>query len=287
MTAHSPRLNARIIPAYAGSTSVRRRRRGRRWDHPRIRGEHDVAAPHRRARLGSSPHTRGARSPASCANASGRIIPAYAGSTSWSSTSSRACTDHPRIRGEHVPVPAQQRPDAGSSPHTRGARKTPASIRPSPGIIPAYAGSTPRPWLPHRTAWDHPRIRGEHDGASRQSHQQHGSSPHTRGARPGRAHPVQRHRIIPAYAGSTSPTGNRPPPPSGSSPHTRGARPLLRSRPRPRRIIPAYAGSTLAAELTSGLTGDHPRIRGEHLVDPLPSGHDGGSSPHTRGAPRS
>ena len=91
-----------------------------------------------------------------------------------------------------------------------------------------------------------------------------GSSPHTRGARPGGGGPAARRRIIPAYAGST-PTGRRSAGASadhprirgehvagipgkivkaGSSPHTRGA-----PHAEPRRrvlggIIPAYAGST-------------------------------------------
>ena len=30
------------------------------------------------------------------------------------------------------------------------------------GIIPAYAGSTPRDGLIHALAGDHPRVRGEH-----------------------------------------------------------------------------------------------------------------------------
>ena len=91
------------------------------------------------------------------------------------------------------------------------------------GIIPAYAGSTPRAFQPISSSWDHPRIRGEH--AKRMS-------------------PVLlRWRIIPAYAGSTSRVSQsihlEPDHPrirgehvdsmtssailAGSSPHTRGA----------------------------------------------------------------
>ena len=111
---------------------------------------------------------------------------------------------------------------------------------------------------------DHPRIRGEHSQAG------------ARDGAPG--------GIIPAYAGSTLPedVGDRDL--WGPSPHTRGAR---NSRPW-RRL-----GS-----------GDHPRIRGEHLhraarrrrqggIIPAYAGNTGtrvcqlvimrGSSPHTRG----
>ena len=54
------RPNLGIIPAYAGSTSAVSCRRGRRWDHPRIRGEHGAGLSNRRRSEGSSPHTRGA-----------------------------------------------------------------------------------------------------------------------------------------------------------------------------------------------------------------------------------
>ena len=53
--------------------------------------------------------------------------------------------DHPRIRGEH----------------TRGLRVD----RPRFVIIPAYAGSTPRPETRPGPWGDHPRIRGEHTQA--------------------------------------------------------------------------------------------------------------------------
>ena len=52
-------------------------------DHPRIRGEHCcklLAAP---TACGSSPHTRGARNTGIDRSVKMRIIPAYAGSTSW------------------------------------------------------------------------------------------------------------------------------------------------------------------------------------------------------------
>ena len=96
-------LAARIIPAYAGSTSTTiaplghcpgssphtrgapptpRQPLRRSWDHPRIRGEHSDARPVSRRHSG--------------------IIPAYAGSTS-------------------CPL-SRYRSTLGSSPHTRGAQ---------------------------------------------------------------------------------------------------------------------------------------------------------------------
>ena len=93
---------ARIIPAYAGSTSVGRFRKARRQDHPRIRGEH----PEHRDRVcvfeGSSPHTRGARDVGRRRRSRIRIIPAYAGSTATRRHPPPEAPDHPRIRGEHL-----------------------------------------------------------------------------------------------------------------------------------------------------------------------------------------
>ena len=52
-------------------------------------------------------------------------------------------------------------------------------------------------------------------------------------------------------------------------------------------IIPAYAGSTPPSPASESESADHPRIRGEHLKRLLDAVGFGGSSPHTRGAPRS
>ena len=217
---------AGIIPACAGSTAEARRLAeqalgssphargappmcgvaGRFFrDHPRMRGEHRQA----------------------CAEA-GRvrgIIPACAGSTQTqpsilqvyrgSSPHARGALhladpvpavprDHPRMRGEHVPmglrhrlltgiIPAcagstQGAPTApgshtGSSPHARGARHSRTSCR-----------SRPR---------DHPRMRGEHEVDSLMGFWLTG--------------------IIPACAGSTGLAYERDVTIAGSSPHARGA----------------------------------------------------------------
>ena len=132
-----------------------------------------------------------------------------------------------------------------------------------------------------------------------------GSSPHTRGAHFLELHPVERIRIIPAYAGSTPPsvtpgTCSADHPRirgehvvalagllrgGGSSPHTRGAPRLGKPHDNHSRIIPAYAGSTDSKECPSIPIRDHPRIRGEHASDAQMEAFSAGSSPHTRGAP--
>ena len=70
----------------------------------------------------------------------------------------------------------------------------------------------------------------------------------------------------------------------GSSPHTRGAHAVHRDHDFDRGIIPAYAGSTCCRLSRSSSRRDHPRIRGEHLIDCRLDEARPGSSPHTRGA---
>ena len=71
---------------------------------------------------------------------------------------------------------------------------------------------------------------------------------------------------------------------SGSSPHTRGARQAILPVSSLARIIPAYAGSTPRSIRVIQDRQDHPRIRGEHALDPTARSGGRGSSPHTRGA---
>ena len=254
----------RIIPAYAGSTLYSHFGSKGIWDHPRIRGEHKPISSMKSDAIGSSPHTRGARSRGRWRTGRQWIIPAYAGSTVDYEYLTTYYEDHPRIRGEHRMQVFTSRGVQGSSPHTRGAHRHRPARRHGSRIIPAYAGSTRgRPQPPEGRA-DHPRIRGEHFRYRCRTGELDGSSPHTRGAR-SPARPVGKNaRIIPAYAGSTFCGG--------------GHSPRLRDHPRIRGehgigwaapgisggIIPAYAGST--APRRTGRFGrtDHPRIRGEH-----------------------
>ena len=151
-----------IIPAYAGSTKRSSPASAARPDHPRIRGEHADKQFARPFFDGSSPHTRGALRTGAGRSTGRRIIPAYAGSTLGDWLADAGLADHPRIRGEHVPVSVTPVSRCGSSPHTRGAPRHLHLRRQTRRIIPAYAGSTfcRRPCALWRR--DHPRIRGEH-----------------------------------------------------------------------------------------------------------------------------
>ena len=195
----------------------------------------------------------------------------------------------------------------GSSPLTRGAPgfSTPPVCR--VGLIPAYAGSTRQQLSLHRQGWAHPRLRGEHTRAESQSAADTGSSPLTRGARPGLNSLIDGFRLIPAYAGSTGGVGGveyeeRAHPRlrgehigprrscgarGGSSPLTRGARGSQYELANQPGLIPAYAGSTCGSSFTTLHAGAHPRLRGEHLRGVLFFPCCLGSSPLTRGAPSS
>ena len=110
--------------------------------------------------------------------------------------------------------------------------------------------------------------------------------------------------IIPAYAGSTvvylcidRAPGDHPrvcgehdmsrqkdKGTKGSSPRMRGARGPDIKAVAVQRIIPAYAGSTAAVVSANDRDWDHPRVCGEHELQPKAKALDLGSSPRMRGA---
>ncbi len=297
-------LGPGIIPAYAGSTPERSSPATALRDHPRLRGEHISRERHENSREGSSPLTRGALSLQTAMSWTARIIPAYAGSTFVCGIAYFVSEDHPRLRGEHKAMPLLFTRMTGSSPLTRGARTRPSLLFPSPGIIPAYAGSTAEHGKQRDSRRDHPRLRGEHYVMSSSISRTPGSSPLTRGALTAGRSTSDSPGIIPAYAGSThlyfARIGFNADHPRlrgehlasaranlivlGSSPLTRGALASRKRRFGCGRIIPAYAGSTDRHMVDVRAVRDHPRLRGEHafLVSPCNAGR--GSSPLTRGA---
>ena len=133
---------SRIIPAYAGSTTMRACSARSGADHPRIRGEHTESFTTKPASPGSSPHTRGAPGGRAPHTPGAGIIPAYAGSTNAASPELCAVMDHPRIRGEHISCSRFVPAIMGSPPHTRAALALAGLLRRGFRIIPAYAGST-------------------------------------------------------------------------------------------------------------------------------------------------
>ena len=173
------------------------------------------------------------------------------------------------------------------------------------GLIPAHAGKTV-----DDDAWPvddgaHPRSRGENDLVAEFLTARPGSSPLTRGKRPGVRRLLRRPGLIPAHAGKTATSLSsyqaiRAHPRSrgenagllaeafaraGSSPLTRGKLVVSRLQRLVDGLIPAHAGKTRVSRLSQRFRGAHPRSRGENtpvstcIISPR------GSSPLTRGKP--
>ena len=268
-------------------------------------GEHGRLSTLISSKLGSSPHARGAHGALRQYNALFGIIPACTGSTPSSSSGRSFAWDHPRMRGEHSGPLATSGAGRGSSLHARGALCLSARIVEPGGIIPACAGSTRPRGCRSASRWDHPRMRGEHCLSRNLFCRTAGSSPHARGALQTVESGGRSAGIIPACAGSTSPS--RPDSPCrwdhprmrgehvgvllqvfdylGSSPHARGARGAVSVPITAAGIIPACAGSTVEVARGRCRREDHPRMRGEHLYPDRFEALGKGSSPHARGAP--
>ena len=135
-------LDDRIIPALAGNTGAGSSTTGRGRDHPRSRGEYELAIPRDRNGTGSSPLSRGIQPAPRPPNARTGIIPALAGNT-WTTSSPESRTgDHPRSRGEYLPSRSCGAFPRGSSPLSRGILCPCRTGRLVVRIIPALAGNT-------------------------------------------------------------------------------------------------------------------------------------------------
>ena len=157
MTGSSPRMRGTrggaplppwlqgIIPAYAGNTRTHTVVKEGSRDHPRVCGEHVYMTNPDLLDPGSSPRMRGTRGVVSTCLLYVGIIPAYAGNTYPHSDHVTRPRDHPRVCGEHMNVASPSGNTLGSSPRMRGTPDSSNLSFFSVGIIPAYAGNTPRP----------------------------------------------------------------------------------------------------------------------------------------------
>ena len=93
-------------------------------------------------REGSSPHARGKRISRTAHPRHHRLIPACAGKTFHSPSSSSWATAHPRMRGENTLALCLVARCLGSSPHARGKRDDYYRAIDAAGLIPACAGKT-------------------------------------------------------------------------------------------------------------------------------------------------
>ena len=131
-------------------------------DHPRVCGEHSAMRQVPALTKGSSPRMRGALCAAPPPVDPARIIPAYAGSTTWMASIQVPTKDHPRVCGEHSASERHPTPEPGSSPRMRGALMATIQSSYRCRIIPAYAGSTLKSGPVLVPVPDHPRVCGEH-----------------------------------------------------------------------------------------------------------------------------
>ena len=155
-------VNGGIIPACAGNTSTTRERRCRPRDHPRVCGEHSLAAYTITLNPGSSPRVRGTRFSGVGHDRAVGIIPACAGNTEFCMLNWGMGGDHPRVCGEHRLGAHHPVPRPGSSPRVRGTLDVECRGQCLDGIIPACAGNTAWPAVSRGDSWDHPRVCGEH-----------------------------------------------------------------------------------------------------------------------------
>ena len=174
-------------------------------------------------------------------------------------------------------------------------------------LIPAHAGKTRLELNAHVGTPAHPRSRGENAKDVAIPALQDGSSPLTRGKPRGADRPRSGRWLIPAHAGKTlswePPMLVLPAHPRsrgenqnggplmmteyGSSPLTRGKPPTPCELSAGSRLIPAHAGKTASVSRSPPTGAAHPRSRGENGAGDVPLDERPGSSPLTRGKPRS
>ncbi len=207
------------------------------------------------------------------------------------------------MRGEKRYAEKKTTLTVGSSPLARGKVPCGPCAPGAPGIIPACAGKRKQMPRERNNSKDHPRLRGEKQQPARAEGFELGSSPLARGkGLPGTFLAVVL-RIIPACAGkrqlfflASAPPPDHPRlrgekalgrvqknPPQGSSPLARGKGYNSFCGTPPQGIIPACAGKRKIGSVTSFYFQDHPRLRGEKVVQSAQRHGSIGSSPLARG----
>ena len=174
-------------------------------------------------------------------------------------------------------------------------------------LIPAHAGKTGARGPAAGGGEAHPRSRGENAAVVASRAGEGGSSPLTRGKQRWRSQVHEHRRLIPAHAGKTvrlevrllsveahprsrgenAVTGVLSEFVAGSSPLTRGKPGKDLQRYLGLGLIPAHAGKTSRGHGRPPRHRAHPRSRGENAHGHGRRHRRGGSSPLTRGKPRS
>ena len=232
-----------------------------------------------------------------------RLIPARAGKTSPTWTSSPGGPAHPRACGENSRTAPEAAETFGSSPRVRGKPTVPVVRTERTGLIPARAGKTDVERQVLRAHRAHPRACGENITLTILMPVAPGSSPRVRGKLGDPNDWPKPIGLIPARAGKTS-SASRSRPRSaahpracgentsgrhgwqyggGSSPRVRGKHGGPGRGARGRGLIPARAGKTPCPRRRRRPSAAHPRACGENpRISSYTIGRSG-SSPRVRG----
>ena len=233
-----------LIPAWAGKTKGGTTLHQGSWAHPRVGGENALLICRLKSATGSSPRGRGKLQDFAARLQATGLIPAWAGKTAgvpWYADGRRA---HPRVGGENLSSGWHPLKGPGSSPRGRGKLLLNRLSVKLSGLIPAWAGKTPRRSSSTFSSWAHPRVGGENGLDARRWPWDQGSSPRGRGKRRKCRALTARQGLIPAWAGKTRcgcATGKT----RWAHPRVGGGKlEVLNTRPTPAGLIPAWAGKT-------------------------------------------
>ena len=213
-----------LIPAWAGKTNPVPEYVPSCRAHPRVGGENLIAWAFATRVPGSSPRGRG-KPPGPYPGVPGRrLIPAWAGKTLSGHQDHYQTAAHPRVGGENDEEADMSGRRSGSSPRGRGKRASRAP-RPVEGrLIPAWAGKTTASFSACRPIRAHPRVGGENNATNDSAITTIGSSPRGRGKLGDLREDRLAARLIPAWAGKTSPR-RRPRHPHTAHPRVGGEYP--------------------------------------------------------------
>ena len=193
----------RLIPAWAGKTRSKRRRRITGAAHPRVGGENRWRRIVRISQSGSSPRGRGKPLRSGDRRAHLRLIPAWAGKTATPHTANSSAEAHPRVGGENAIIFPIVSAASGSSPRGRGKQTIQLAVGETRRLIPAWAGKTAVGSVIDWFKTAHPRVGGENNKVILESVVGGGSSPRGRGKRCAAPQRSRGFRLIPAWAGKT------------------------------------------------------------------------------------
>ena len=132
----------RNIPACAGKTAIHGASINAASEHPRVRGENPPPFPAGLVLTGTSPRARGKPNRTISLGVSSRNIPACAGKTLANVVAQVSHQEHPRVRGENMPLDQWYMEHPGTSPRARGKRGFFRRFSSGVRNIPACAGKT-------------------------------------------------------------------------------------------------------------------------------------------------